>query len=124
MKEGICAKIVDDIYVGGSNQTEAALNYIRILSKLNNANMKISPDKTHIFPNSVDVLGWVWKRGGFLAPSPHRQCALSNVKEEDIKKVKDMRYQRYICLDPRFIAKIPRSQKPCKKYESALPTKS
>ena len=91
LKEGICAKIVDDIYVGGSNQTEAALNYIRILSKLKNANMKISPDKTHIFPNSVDVLGWVWKRGGFLAPSPHRQCALSNVKEEDIRKIKDMR---------------------------------
>ena len=91
LKEGICAKIVDDIYVGGSNQTEAALNYIRILAKLKNANLKVSPNKTHIFPNSVDVLGWVWKRGSFLAPSPHRQCALSNVKEEDIRKIKDMR---------------------------------
>ena len=91
LKEGICAKIVDDIYVGGKNQKEAKINYIRILSKLKNANLKISPTKTHIFPTTVDVLGWVWKRGGFLSPSPHRQCALTNVKQEDIKKVKDMR---------------------------------
>jgi hypothetical protein len=91
LKEGICTKIVDDIYIGGATQVEAALNYVRILSKLHNANLKITPTKTHIFPSSVDVLGWVWKQGGFLAPSPHRQCALSNVKQEDVKKVKDMR---------------------------------
>ena len=91
LREGICTKIVDDIYVGGGTQKEASANYIRILSKLDNANLKISPNKTHIFPTSVDVLGWVWKRGGFLSPSPHRQCALTNVKQEDIKKVKDMR---------------------------------
>ena len=91
LMEGICAKIVDDIYVGGRNQKEAKLNYLRILSKIKNANLKVSPTKTHIFPNSVDVLGWVWKKGGFLMPSPHRQCALMNVKQQDIKKVKDMR---------------------------------
>ena len=91
LKEGICTKIVDDIYVGGDNQREAMINYTRILSKLKNANMKIAPNKTHIFPTSVDVLGWVWNRGGFLSPSPHRQCALTNVKQDDIKKVKDMR---------------------------------
>ena len=56
---GICTKIVDDIYIGGATQTKAALNYIRILSKLRNANLKITPDKTNIFPKSVDVLGWV-----------------------------------------------------------------
>ena len=59
LKEGICTKIVDDIYVGGATQKEASANYIRILSKLDNANLKISPNKTHIFPTSVDVLGWV-----------------------------------------------------------------
>ena len=77
--------------VGGNNQVEAVLNYIRILSKLRNANLKITPKKTHIFPSSVDVLGWVWKRGGFLSPSPHRQCALINVNQEDIKVVGDKR---------------------------------
>ena len=59
LREGICTKIVDDIYVGGATQKEASANYIRILSKLDNANLKISPNKTHIFPTSVDVLGWV-----------------------------------------------------------------
>ena len=88
---GICTKIVDDIYIGGATQTEAALNYIRILSKLRNANLKITPDKTNIFPKSVDVLGWVWKQGGYLSPSPHRQCALANTKTEDITKVKHLR---------------------------------
>ena len=33
MMEGKCAKIVDDIYVGGQTQKEAALNYIRILER-------------------------------------------------------------------------------------------
>ena len=91
LKEGICTKIVDDIYVGGEDQRTALVNYTRILAKLKNANLKISANKTHIFPASADVLGWVWNRGGFLSPSPHRQCSLINVKQEDIKKVKDMR---------------------------------
>jgi hypothetical protein len=56
LMEGICTKIVDDIYVGGENQEEAVTNYIRILARLQNANLKITPSKTHIFPTSVDVL--------------------------------------------------------------------
>ena len=91
LKEGICTKIVDDVYIGGETQTEVSLNYIRILSKLKNANLKVTPEKTSIFPSSVDVLGWVWKKGGYLSPSPHRQCALANTKVDDINKVKDMR---------------------------------
>ena len=91
LREGICTKIVDDLYVGGDTQEKAANNYIKILTKLKNANLKIAPNKTHIFPASVDVLGWVWKKGGFLAPSPHRQCALTNVKQEDIRQIRDMR---------------------------------
>ena len=91
MQEGICSKIVDDIYVGGQTQKETALNYIRILQKFQNANLKISPGKTAIFPESVDILGWVWKQGGFLEPSPHRKLALENTKIEDIKTVKDLR---------------------------------
>ena len=68
LQEGICQIIVDDLYIGGETQTKAAVNYSRILSKLKNANLKITPEKTFIFPKSVDVLGWVWLRGGFLKP--------------------------------------------------------
>ena len=41
MMEGICVKIVDDIYVGGKTEKEAALNYTRILAKFHNANIKL-----------------------------------------------------------------------------------
>ena len=44
-----------------------------------------------MFPKQVDVLGWIWHQGGYLEPSPHRRNALMNTKQEDIKKVKDMR---------------------------------
>ena len=36
-------------------------------------------------------MGWVWKQGGKLEPSPHRRNALVNTKQEHIKKVRDMR---------------------------------
>ena len=47
--------------------------------------------KTHIFPHSVDILGWIWTTGGRLRPSPHRQLALKNTKQEDLITVKDLR---------------------------------
>ena len=78
LQDGICTKIVDDIYVGGDNQVEAALNYYRVIEKLALANLKIAPEKTYIFPKSADVLGWTWKEGGRLEASPHRKFALTN----------------------------------------------
>ena len=91
LKEGIACKIVDDVYVGGATQEEAAVNYARILAKLSNANLKITAEKTKIFPKTADVLGWVWREGGFLEASPHRKIALVNTKTSDIIKVRDMR---------------------------------
>ena len=91
MQAGICAKIVDDIYIGGQTQKETAINYIKILEKFKNANLKITPEKTTIFPKTVDILGWVWKQGGLLEPSPHRKLALENTKIDDIRTIKDMR---------------------------------
>ena len=91
LKEGIVCKIVDDLYVGGSTQEEAAINYTRVLAKLSNANLKITAEKTKIFPMTADVLGWVWREGGFLEASPHRKIALINTKTTDIVKVRDMR---------------------------------
>jgi hypothetical protein len=91
LQAGHCCKIADDIFVGGQTQLEAAQIYCTILQKLHAANLKISGSKTHIFPTSTDVLGWIWKEGGRLLPSPHRQLALKNTKQEDIVTVKDMR---------------------------------
>ena len=93
IKDGICTKIVDNCYVGGSSQEEAASNYERVMAKLHKANMKITPEKTFIFPKQADVLGWTWHEGGYLKASPHRKLALTNTRIEDIKKIKDMLHQ-------------------------------
>ena len=90
-QDGICVKIVDDCYVGGQTQLEAAINYARVIEKLSKANIKITPEKTFIFPKEADVLGWVWSEGGNLKASPHRKLALTNTKTDDIKTAKDMR---------------------------------
>ena len=91
MQDGICAKIVDDVVVGGKTKEEAAINYIRVLGKLHDANLKVTPEKTVIFPKSTEMLGWIWEEGGRLKANPHRTLALSNTRIEDIKTVQDMR---------------------------------
>ena len=90
MQKGTCARIADDLYVGGSSPLETAQNYENVLSKLHAANLKISSEKTKIFLDSVDILGWVWTKG-FLKPSPHRINALKNTAASDIKIIKDLR---------------------------------
>ena len=91
LQAGKCVQLVDDIIVGGKTQQEAMENYLVILHKFSLANIKISAAKTHIFPKSADVMGWLWHQGGKLEPSPHRRNALANTKQEDIQKVRDMR---------------------------------
>ena len=91
MQQGIVARIADDLYIGGKTQKETAENYQQIISKLSQANLKLSAAKTNIFPKSVTILGWIWSEGGYLSASPHRTNALKNIKVKDIKTIKDMR---------------------------------
>ena len=72
MKEGIITKIQDDIIIGDT-QAQAANNYIRVLHKLFLANLRVEPQKVIIFPESADIAGWIWKKGGTLSVSPHRK---------------------------------------------------
>ena len=91
MKEGCITKIQDDVIIGGQTQTEAANNYVRVLRKLSLANLKAEPGKVNIFPESADIAGWYWKRGGYLSVSPHRQNALMNVRQDSIQKIRHLR---------------------------------
>ena len=91
LQDGSCCKIADNIFVGGQTHQEAATTYAAILAKLHATNLKVAGSKTHIFPHSVDILGWIWKTGGRLLPSPQRQLALKNTKQEDLITVKDLR---------------------------------
>ena len=74
-----------------TTQEEAAATYFKILNKFKLANIKVAASKTFVFPQQVDILGWVWRQGGRLEPSPHRRNALVNTNQESIKKVRDMR---------------------------------
>ena len=91
MAKECITKIQDDIVIGGENQMEAARNYVRVLQKLDLANLKVEPQKVNIFPESADIAGWVWCRGGYLTVSPHQQNSLKNVRQDSIKKVKHLR---------------------------------
>ena len=91
LQQGTCCKIADDIIIGGQSHKEAAETYQAVLTKLHAANMKLAASKTHIFPDTADILGWKWSEGGRLHPSPHRQLALKNTKQQDITTVKDLR---------------------------------
>ena len=81
-----CCQIVSDIYIGGDTQEETAANYITILQKLSLTNLKLISKKTYIFPTQADILGWVWRQGGKLEPSPHRKNALSNIRQMTLRK--------------------------------------
>jgi hypothetical protein len=105
LKEGKCVKIADDMFSGGNTIDEAIDNWKQIMKTLHDNNMKISPEKTIIFPEQVDILSWQWKQGGYLSPSPHRKLALENTKHEDLKTVKDIRswmglYKTFIDCTP------------------------
>ena len=91
IQSGYVTRIADDLYIGGATPMETAKNYEQVIAKLNAANLKISADKTKIFLDSVDILGWVWKKGGFVSPSPHRINSLKNTVHTDITCVKDLR---------------------------------
>ena len=84
------ARIQDYIIIGGDNQTEALETYAIALDKCDKVNLKVEPEKMLLFPESADVVGWIWKRGGYLEVSPHRKNTLVNMKETDIKKVKHL----------------------------------
>ena len=70
LAQGICYAERDDIAVGGSSVSEAIENWKIVLSKLNDSNMKISPNKVKIFPKDIEVFGWRIK-DGMVMPSDH-----------------------------------------------------
>ena len=90
MKEGIITKIQDDIVIGGDTQMQTAKNYIRVLNKLDLANLRVEPQKVIIFLESADIAGWIWEKGGMLSVSPHRKNSLTNMREHNITKIKHL----------------------------------
>ena len=56
--DGHCIAIRDDIIIGGNTIDEALENYDRVLAKLDENNLKLSPGKVRIFPTDTEIYGY------------------------------------------------------------------
>ena len=57
LKDGIAAKLADDLYCGADSLEALLENWRRILHALHKGNLRLSPSKTVICPKSTTVLG-------------------------------------------------------------------
>ena len=76
LKEGIVAKIADDLYCGGSTLDSLLTNWRRVLHTLYINGLRLSAKKTVVCPKTTTILGWIWS-SGTLHASPHRIATLS-----------------------------------------------
>ena len=76
IENGTVTKIADDLYTGGNSPEELLTNWEHLLSRLNEANIKLSAAKTVIAPTQTTILGWIWN-SGTIRPDPHKVSSLS-----------------------------------------------
>ena len=75
LKDGVAAKLADDLYCGADTPEELLVNWTRILDALRKSNIKLSPAKTTICPRSTTILGWIWTQGRLSAsPTASLHC--------------------------------------------------
>ena len=77
LKDGVAAKLSDDLFCGVDTPKELLVNWTQILDALRKSNIKPSPAKTTICPRSTTILGWIWTQGR-LSASSHRIVTLSS----------------------------------------------
>ena len=77
LKEGIVAKIADDLYCGGNTEAELLYNWRRVLHALYECDLCLSASKTVVCPKTTTILGWVWNLGTIRASS-HRIATLAS----------------------------------------------
>ena len=75
LKDGVAAKLADDLYCGADTPEELLVNWTRIPDALRKSNIKLSPSKTTICPRSTTILGWIWTQGRLSAsPTASLHC--------------------------------------------------
>ena len=82
---GHCIAIRDDIIIGGNTIDEAISNYEKVLFKLDNNNLKLSPNKVRIFPADTEIYGYRVK-DGCIEPSSHIITSLGQTSIESLQK--------------------------------------
>ena len=77
VEKGVLQRVADDIYIGSDNILSLFETWGTVLSRLQQADLRLSAPKTEIMPSKTNILGWVWNNGT-LSASPHHTASLSN----------------------------------------------
>ena len=76
IQSGEVKRVADDIYVGANNISALFSAWEKVLIRLEQACLRLTPHKTEILPLETSILGWIWREGS-LSPSPHHIAPLS-----------------------------------------------
>ena len=77
IEKGLLRRVADDLYIGADNLVTLLETWAIVLTRLHQADLRLSAPKTEILPLTTDVLGWIWSNGT-LSASPHHTAALSS----------------------------------------------
>ena len=75
VKEGVVAKIADDLDVGGDTIENLYYNWMRTLEALHRNGLKLKSAKTVIAPTHTQILGWNWNNG-YITVGQHKTTPL------------------------------------------------
>ncbi len=67
VKQGIVAKIADDLNIGGDTVDSLYHNWMNVLEALFRNGLKLKAPKTIIAPTRTEILGWHWNNGCITA---------------------------------------------------------
>ena len=86
---GFCLAARDDVFVGGDTIEECISNWDTVLSKLNQYNLKLNPNKVRIMLGETEVFGHRVEQGT-VRPSEHILTSLAATTPEDLVTIKQV----------------------------------
>lgn len=89
MSAGFCLAARDDLFVAGDSINEALENWNVVLTKLEEANLKVTARKVRVFLEDTEVFGHRI-RNGEVSPSDHTVATLGDISMEEIKTNKQL----------------------------------
>ena len=95
VQEGSVCKLADDLIVGGNTIPELLESFSKVLHKLQQNNLKLSPSKTVITPKSMSILGWEWSAGNLRASS-HKLSALAACRSLQLSPVSNLSWDHTV----------------------------
>ena len=63
IQEGSVIVMTDDLYIGGDTVGELLINWSKVLHRMQQNNISLSPTKTVTGPKKTTILGWSWSSG-------------------------------------------------------------